>query len=60
MKIFFIGICGTAVGNVAILTKRLGHTVKGSDTGMYEPMKGALERAQIDACEGWSPESESF
>lgn len=56
MKIFFIGICGTAVGNVAILTKRLGHTVKGSDTGMYEPMKGALERAQIDACEGWSPE----
>lgn len=55
MKIFFIGICGTAVGNVAILMKRLGHTVSGSDTGMYEPMKGALERAAIDAREGWNP-----
>ena len=55
MKIFFIGICGTATGNVAILMKRLGHTVKGSDTGMYEPMKGALAAAQIDACEGWNP-----
>ncbi len=53
MKIFFIGICGTATGNVAILMKRLGHTVKGSDSGMYEPMKGALVNAQIDAYEGW-------
>ena len=53
MKIYFIGICGTATGNVAILTKRLGHEVMGSDTGMYEPMKGALERAGVDAREGW-------
>ncbi len=53
MKIFFIGICGTATGNVAILMKRLGHTVKGSDNGMYEPMKGALASAEVDAYEGW-------
>ena len=45
MKIYFIGICGTATGNVAILTKRLGHEVMGSDSGMYEPMKGALAKA---------------
>ena len=56
MKIFFIGICGTATGNVAILMKRLGHTVKGSDLGMYEPMKSALANNQIDAYEGWAPE----
>ena len=35
MKIFFIGICGTATGNVAILMSRLGHEVSGSDSGMY-------------------------
>ena len=55
MKIYFIGICGTATGNVAILTKRLGHEVMGSDSGMYEPMKGALANAGVDAREGWSP-----
>lgn len=56
MKIFFIGICGTATGNAAILMKRLGHEVGGSDTGMYEPMKSALKDADISAQEGWNPE----
>ncbi len=56
MKIFFIGICGTATGNVAILMQRLGYTVSGSDTGMYEPMKSALAGAGVAAHEGWSPE----
>ena len=31
MKIFFVGVCGTAMGNVAILMKKLGHDVLGSD-----------------------------
>ncbi|MBQ6534333.1 MAG: Mur ligase, partial [Opitutales bacterium] len=57
MKIYFIGICGTATGNVAILTKRLGHAVRGSDTGMYEPMKSALANAGVDAREGWNPKN---
>ena len=57
MKIYFIGICGTATGNVAILMKRLGHTVCGSDTGMYEPMKSALANAGVDAREGWNPKN---
>ena len=56
MKIYFIGICGTATGNVAILMKRLGHTVMGSDNGMYEPMKSALLNANVDAQEGWNAE----
>ena len=55
MKIYFIGICGTATGNVAILMKRLGHAVCGSDTGMYEPMKSTLASAGVDAYEGWNP-----
>lgn len=57
MKIYFIGICGTATGNVAILMKRLGHSVCGSDTGMYEPMKSALANAHVDAREGWNPKN---
>lgn len=53
MKIFFIGICGTATGNIAILMKKLGHSVLGSDRGMYEPMKSALAKAGVDAYENW-------
>ena len=30
------------MGNVAILMKKLGHDVLGSDKGMYDPMKSAL------------------
>ena len=55
MRIYFIGVCGTAIGNVAILIKRLGHDVAGSDTGMYEPMKSALHNAGVRAEEGWNP-----
>ena len=57
MKIYFIGICGTATGNVAILMKRLGHKVSGSDAGMYDPMKTALRDAGLSANEGWNPKN---
>ncbi len=48
-----MGICGTAMGNVAVMMKGCGHEVCGSDTGVYEPMKGVLERAGIGIFEGW-------
>ncbi len=54
MKIYFIGICGTATGNVAILLKNLGNEVCGSDSGIYEPMKSALANANIDCLQGWA------
>lgn len=54
MKIFFVGVCGTAMGNVAILMKKLGHDVLGSDKGMYDPMKSALAAAGVRSYEGWS------
>jgi len=53
VKIYFIGICGTATGNVAILLKSAGHDVRGSDKGIYEPMKSALENAGIACIQGW-------
>ncbi len=55
MKVYFIGVCGTAMGNAAILLKRLGHSVRGSDTGVYEPMKSALANAGIEIDAGWNP-----
>ena len=33
-----MGICGTAMGNAALLMRALGHEVMGSDTGIYPPM----------------------
>ena len=40
MRVFFIGICGTAMGNAAVLLKKRGHEVAGSDAGVYPPMSG--------------------
>lgn len=56
MKIYFMGICGTAMGNIAVMLKSAGHEICGSDTGVYEPMKSVLENAGIEICESWSVE----
>ena len=54
MRVFFIGVCGTAMGNVAILLKKQGHQVAGSDAGVYPPMSDVLEDAGIQLFEGFS------
>ena len=54
MRIYFIGICGTAMGNAALLMRALGHEVIGSDTGIYPPMSNHLKNAGIEILEGWS------
>ncbi len=38
MKIYFMGICGTAMGNAALLARAAGHEVLGADAGVYPPM----------------------
>lgn len=53
MRIYFIGICGTAMGNAALLMRALGHEVSGSDTGIYPPMSDHLRKAGVDMLEGW-------
>ncbi len=45
------------MGNSAILMKRLGHEVCGSDTGIYEPMKSALASAGVECLQGWNPDN---
>ena len=53
MRIYFMGICGTAMGNAAILVKEQGHEVLGCDAGVYPPMSDVLADAGIEVLEGF-------
>ena len=53
MRVFFIGVCGTAMGNAAVLLKKLGNKVAGSDASVYPPMSDVLSGAGIDLFEGF-------
>jgi UDP-N-acetylmuramate: L-alanyl-gamma-D-glutamyl-meso-diaminopimelate ligase len=56
MHIHILGVCGTFMGGVALLAKRAGHRVSGSDQQTYPPMSTQLEAEGIDLYEGYSPE----
>ena len=56
MKLYFMGICGTAMGNAALLARAAGHTVIGADAGIYPPMSDVLAAAGITVYEGYIPE----
>jgi UDP-N-acetylmuramate: L-alanyl-gamma-D-glutamyl-meso-diaminopimelate ligase len=53
MRIYFMGICGTAMGNAALLVKEQGHQVFGCDAGVYPPMCDVLADAGIEVLEGF-------
>ncbi len=53
MRIYFMGICGTAMGNAALLVKEQGHEVLGCDAGVYPPMSDVLADAGITVLEGF-------
>jgi UDP-N-acetylmuramate: L-alanyl-gamma-D-glutamyl-meso-diaminopimelate ligase len=55
MRIYFMGVCGTAMGNAALLLREAGHEVLGSDSGVYPPMSTVLEQAGIAIHEGYDP-----
>ena len=50
-----MGICGTAMGNAALLAREAGHEVLGADTGIYPPMSNVLAEAGIELHEGYDP-----
>lgn len=54
MHIHILGICGTFMGSLAVLARELGHTVTGSDQGVYPPMSTQLESQGISLMEGYS------
>ena len=49
----FTGVCGTAMGAVAVAMKRKGFTVTGSDTNVYPPMSDFLRNEGIEISEGY-------
>lgn len=53
MKLYFMGICGTAMGNAALLARAAGHEVLGADIGVYPPMSTVLAEAGIILHEGY-------
>jgi len=53
--VHFLGICGTAMGAVAVALKQQGIIVTGSDDGVYPPMSDYLRDAGIAAFQGFSP-----
>ena len=53
MRLYFLGIGGTLMGNLAVLAKSLGHQVAGSDEVLYPPMSDLLRESDIEAEEGF-------
>ncbi len=53
MKVYFMGIGGTAMGNAALLARAAGHEVLGADAGVYPPMSTVLAEAGIALHEGY-------
>lgn len=53
MRIYFLGIAGTAMGNAALLLRDLGHEIVGSDKAVYPPMSDRLAEAGIEVLEGY-------
>jgi len=57
MKMHFLGICGTAMGSVAVALKEQGHEITGSDAHVYPPMSTFLERRGIQLSSGYREEN---
>jgi len=55
LKLYFMGVCGTAMGNAALLARAAGHEVTGSDEGVYPPMSTVLSQAGVAVHEGYDP-----
>ena len=56
MKVYFMGICGTAMGNAALLARAAGHEILGADQGIYPPMSTVLADAGIALHDGYDAE----
>jgi UDP-N-acetylmuramate: L-alanyl-gamma-D-glutamyl-meso-diaminopimelate ligase len=56
VKVYFLGIGGTAMGNLAILLQSRGYDVSGSDQILYRPMSDLLAQNDIKIYEGYSAE----
>jgi len=55
--IYLVGICGTGMGNLAMMLKNKGFNVIGSDSNIYPPMSTVLENAGIKILKGYSEDN---
>jgi UDP-N-acetylmuramate: L-alanyl-gamma-D-glutamyl-meso-diaminopimelate ligase len=53
----FLGICGTAMGAVAVALQERGFKVTGSDENVYPPMSSFLQEKGISLMAGYRPEN---
>src|ERR1700747_2669110 len=53
----FLGICGTAMGAVAVALEERGFKVTGSDENVYPPMSSFLQKKGIALMEGYRSEN---
>lgn len=54
MHAYLIGICGTAMANLALMLKESGWDVSGSDRFCYPPMGPLLQSRGISILPGWN------
>lgn len=52
-KVHLMGICGSAMGALAVMLKTRGFEVRGSDAAPYPPMSDFLAAHQIDVTRGY-------
>lgn len=55
--IHILGICGTFMGGIALLSKEFGIDVIGSDENVYPPMSTLLETNGIKVISGFKPQN---
>lgn len=53
--IHFIGICGVAMGGLALALKKAGHNITGSDKGFFPPISTYLKNEGVNYYPGWHP-----
>jgi UDP-N-acetylmuramate: L-alanyl-gamma-D-glutamyl-meso-diaminopimelate ligase len=56
-RVYFIGICGSAMANLAVKMKAMGYRVGGSDENIYPPMSTFLAENGIVVLEGFREEN---
>jgi UDP-N-acetylmuramate: L-alanyl-gamma-D-glutamyl-meso-diaminopimelate ligase len=56
MRIYILGVCGTAMSHVALLAREMGHVVSGTDTSFFPPISTLLEASGVETFSGYSAE----
>ena len=51
-----MSVCGTGMGNAALLLRAAGHEVFGADQNVYPPMSEVLADAGIEVLSGFDAE----